>query len=288
LEGGAEMLVIIGLILVLVAVLGSYVMMGGKLGVLWQPFEFVIIFGAGAGGMVIGNPIGVLKGVPKALIAGLKGPTFKKDHYIELLAMLFELFKLAKQKGPVALEPHVENPDSSDIFSKYPKISHDHHVMDFIRDYLRMITLGTDKAHEMETIMDVEIEAHHKNEHALVSALSAMADSFPAVGIVAAVLGVIKTMGAMDQPPEVLGKLIGAALVGTFAGIFMCYGFFGPLATTAGKALEADARIYDIIKTAILAYLQGYAPAIAVEMARKAVDHDMRPSFYDLEALLAK
>ena len=282
------MFVIIGLVIVLACVLGSFAAMGGKLGVLWQPFEYVIIVGAGIGAFIIGNPMKIVKGAVGAAIAALKGPVYKKDHYLELLSCLFELFKLAKQKGAVALEPHVETPDSSDIFGKYPKISKDHHLMDFIRDYLRMLTLGTDNAMEMESVMDAEIEEHHKSDHAVVAALSALGDSLPALGIVAAVLGVIKTMGAMDQPPEVLGKLIGAALVGTFAGIFFCYGFFGPLASAAGKAYESDSKIYTTIKAAILAYMQGYAPAIAIEMARKSIEAGDRPDFYEMEALLAK
>ena len=282
------MFVIIGIVIVLVCVFGAYAWHGGHLGVLWQPSEFIIIFGAGIGGFVVGNPLHILKGAPKGFIAALKGPTYKKAHYIELLSMMFELFRLAKQKGAIALEPHVENPDSSDIFAKYPKVAHDHHLTDFLRDYLRMITLGTDNANEMETVIDAELEAHHKSDHEITAALGALADSFPAIGIVAAVLGVIHTMGAMDQPPEVLGHMIGAALVGTFAGIFLCYGIFGPIAAAAGKAFEADSRIYNVMKAAIIGYMQGYAPAIVIEMARKSIDHNERPSFYDMEAVLAK
>lgn len=278
----------IGLIIVLVCVLGSYVGMGGKLGVLWQPLEYVIIVGAAIGGFIIGNPMAILKKAVGGFTAAIKGPALTKQHYLDVLLMLFELLKLAKQKGAVALESHVENPDSSDIFGKYPRISKDHHIMDFIRDYLRMLTLGTDNPNEIENVMNTEIEAHHKADHAVIAALTSLADSMPAVGIVAAVLGVIKTMGAMDQPPEVLGKLIGAALVGTFAGIFFCYGMFGPIASAAGKAFEADSRIYETIKVAILAHMQGYAPALSIEMARKSVDGSLRPDFYEMEAALAK
>lgn len=282
------MLFIIGLVIVVGCVLGGYMAMGGKLGVLNQPFEYVIILGAGIGGFVASNPLNVIKGAVRAYMAALKGPHFKKAHYVEVLSMLFELFKLAKQKGMIALEPHVENPDTSDIFSKYPNVMKDHHLSDFVRDYLRMLTLGTDKAHEMEAVLDAEIEAHHKNDHRAVGAMQTFADALPALGIVAAVLGVIKTMKAMDQPPEVLGGLIGAALVGTFAGVLFAYGVFGPFAAAAKNALEADSRMYEVVKSGILAYMQGYAPAIAIEMARKTIDADERPSFYDLEAVLGK
>jgi chemotaxis protein MotA len=282
------MFVVIGIVIVLGCVFGAYASHGGELGVLWQPSEFIIIFGAGIGGFVVGNPLHIIKGAGKGFGAALKGPVYTKAHYVELLSMMFELFRLAKQKGAIALEPHVENPDSSDIFARYPKVAKDHHLTDFLRDYLRMITLGTDNANEMETVLDAELDAHHKSDHEISAALAALADSFPAIGIVAAVLGVIHTMGSMDQPPEVLGHMIGAALVGTFAGIFLCYGIFGPIAAACGKAFEADSRIYDVMKAGIVGFMQGYAPAIVIEMARKSIDHGLRPSFYDMEAVLAK
>lgn len=282
------MFVVIGIVVVMICVLGPYSLHGGDLGVLWQPYEYIIIFGAGIGGFIVGNPLNTLKGVGKGFGAALKGPVYKKAHYVELLSMMFELFRLAKQKGAIALEPHVENPESSEIFARYPKVANDHHLTDFLRDYLRMITLGTDNSNEMETVLDAEIDAHHKSDHEISSALASLADSFPAIGIVAAVLGVINTMGSMDQPPEVLGNMIGAALVGTFAGIFLCYGIFGPIAAACGKAFEADSRIYDVMKAGIVGFMQGYAPAIVIEMARKSIDHNERPSFYDMEAVLAK
>jgi chemotaxis protein MotA len=282
------MFVVIGIVIVLACCLGSYVAMGGKLSVLNQPLEFVIILGSGIGAFIAGNPMGVIKGSVGAALAGMKGPKIKKAHYIELLAMMFDIFKLAKQKGMMALEPHVEKPESSDIFSKYPLVMGDHHVEEFIRDYLRMLTLGTEKAHELESVIDAEIDSHHKTDHLYLAALQTFADALPALGIVAAVMGVIKTMGAMDQPPAVLGGLIGAALVGTFAGVLLAYGIFGPIAAAAKNALEADSKIYDVIKAGILAYMQGYAPAVAIEMARKTVPGTERPSFYDLEAALAK
>jgi chemotaxis protein MotA len=282
------MFVVIGIVIVLVCCLGSYVAMGGKLGVLNQPLEFVIILGSGIGAFVAGNPMSIIKGSIAAMIAGLKGPKIKKAHYVELLSMMFDLFKLAKQKGMMALEPHVEKPESSDIFSKYPLIMADHHIEEFIRDYLRMLTLGTEKAHELEAVIDAELESHHKADHLYCSALQTFADALPALGIVAAVMGVIKTMGAMDQPPAVLGGLIGAALVGTFAGVLLAYGIFGPIAAAAKNSLEADSQVYNVIKAGILAYMQGYAPAVAIEMARKTVEAGERPSFYDLEAALGK
>jgi len=282
------MFLAIGLLILFGAVIGSYVIEEGDIKVLWQPFEFVTILGAGIAAFIIGNPMNVIKGAITGVMKAIKGPAFKKSHYVEVLSLMFDVFRLAKQKGMIAIETHVENPDSSDIFSKYPGVSHDHHLMDFLRDYLRMLTLGTDKAHELEAVMDAEIDAHHKAEHAAVSALQTFSDGLPALGIVAAVLGVIKTMGAMDQPPEVLGHLIGAALVGTFAGVLMCYGIFGPIAAACKSAGEADSRMYLVIRNGILAFLQGYAPPIAIEMARKTIDATERPSFYDVEAVLGK
>jgi chemotaxis protein MotA len=278
----------IGLVVLFGAVIGSYIAEEGDLKVLIQPFELTTILGAALGAFVVGNPMNVIKGSIGGVMKAIKGPAFKKAHYVEVLSLMFDVFKLAKQKGMIAIEPHVENPETSDIFSKYPGVSHDHHLMDFLRDYLRMLTLGTDKAHELEAVMDAEIDAHHKSEHLAVAALQNFSDGLPALGIVAAVLGVIKTMGAMDQPPEVLGHLIGAALVGTFAGILMCYGIFGPIANAFKSAGEADSRMYLVIRNGILAYLQGYAPPIAIEMARKTIDAAERPSFYDMEAVLGK
>ncbi len=277
------MFVIIGSIVVIVCVFGGYMAMGGKLGVLWQPFEAVIIVGAGIGAFIIGNPKSVIFKVGKAFSTALKGSPYKKDDYIELLSMQFQVYKLAKAKGMLALEAHVENPDDSDLFTQFPGFHSNHHALTFLCDYLRMFSLGTESPHEMEALMDEEIETHHHESHQLAGAVQSMADALPALGIVAAVLGVIKTMGSITEPPEVLGKLIGGALVGTFLGVFVAYGFVGPVATTLNAAFDAETKYYQCIKAGLLAYLNGYAPAICVEFARKALLSDVRPSFYEVE-----
>ncbi len=277
------MFVIIGIVVVFACVLGGYVAMGGKLGVLWQPFEAVIIVGAAIGAFIIGNPKSVIGRTSKAFGHALKGPKYTKDDYLELLSLMYALFKLAKSKGMLALESHIENPDESDILSQFPTFHSDHHAVTFLCDYLRMISLGTENAMEIENLMDEELETHHHEHHQVAGAVQAMADALPALGIVAAVLGVIKTMGSITEPPEILGKLIGGALVGTFLGVFVAYGFVGPLATTLGATYDAEGKYYQCMKAGILAYLGGHAPAVCVEFARKALLSDVRPSFYEVE-----
>ena len=197
--------------------------------------------------------------------------------------MQFQVFKLAKAKGMLALETHVENPEESDLFAQFPGFYANHHALTFMCDYLRMFSLGTESPHEMEALMDEEIETHHHESHQIAAAVQSMADALPALGIVAAVLGVIKTMGSITEPPEVLGKLIGGALVGTFLGVFVAYGFVGPIATTLNATYDAETKYYQCLKAGLLAYLQGYAPAICVEFARKALLSDVRPTFYEVE-----
>ncbi len=277
------MFVIVGSIVVLLSVLGGYTAMGGKLGVLWQPFEAVIIIGAAIGAYVIGNPKPVIARTAGALGTSLKGSAYKKDDYVELLSMQFQVFKLAKSKGMLSLEQHIENPDESDLFNQFPNFHANHHALTFMCDYLRMISLGTETPHEMEALMDAEIETHHHENHQVAAAVQSMADALPALGIVAAVLGVIKTMGSITEPPEVLGKLIGGALVGTFLGVFVAYGFVGPVATTLNAIYEAETKYYQCMKAGMLAYLSGYAPAICIEFARKALMSDVRPTFYEVE-----
>jgi chemotaxis protein MotA len=277
------MFLIIGAVVVFACVLGGYVAMGGKLGVLWQPFEAVIIVGAGIGAFIIGNPKSVIAKTGKAVGAAFKGAPYSKDDYIELLSMMFQVFKIAKSKGMLGLEAHIENPEESDLFADFPGFHGNHHAVTFFCDYLRMISLGTENAHELEALMDEELETHHHEHHQLGAAVQSMADALPALGIVAAVLGVIKTMGSITEPPEVLGKLIGGALVGTFLGVFVAYGFVGPLATSINAAYEAEGKYFQCIKAGLLAYMNGYAPAVCVEFARKALLSDVRPTFYEVE-----
>ncbi len=282
------MVVIIGCLVVVACTFGGYVAMGGKLGVLWQPFEVVIIVGAAIGAFIVANTGPVLKGSMGAIKASLKGPAYKKDSYVELLGVLYQVFKLAKTKGNLALEQHVENPEQSAIFQQFPDFANDHHAVTFLCDYLRMITLGVENPHEMESLMDEELETHHHEHHQLAGAIQTMADGMPALGIVAAVLGVIKTMGSISEPPEVLGRLIGGALVGTFLGVWISYGFLAPIAAKAQATYDAEAKYLQCIKAGILAHMNGCAPAVSVEFARKALLSGDRPTFYEVEDATAE
>lgn len=282
------MLFIVGIVTVIVCVFGGYVALGGKLYVLWQPFELVIIGGAAIGAFILGNSKTVLLNTGKALGKLLKGPKYSKASYLELLSLQFAIFKLAKSKGMLALEAHVEDPHGSDLFKKFPILHSDHHALEFLCDYLRMMILGSENPFEMETLMDEEIDTRHGEEMQIANAIQAMADATPALGIVAAVLGVIKTMGSITEPPEVLGKLIGGALVGTFLGVLLAYGFFGPVASSLKQIYDAEIKYLQCIKVGLLAHMQGNAPAVSVEFARKALLEDVRPNFYEVEEAAEK
>lgn len=277
------MLVIVGLIVVFGCVFGTYAISGAHMLVLFQPYEFVIILGAGVGALIIGSTKTGLKAVGAAFKRAFKGPVYKKTDYVELLSVLYQLFRLAKTKGMLALEQHVEKPDESTLFAQFPKFQHDHHAVEFLCDYLRMMTLGTENPNEVETLIDAELETHHSELHVGSHSIQTMADGLPALGIVAAVLGVIHTMGSITAPPEELGHLIGAALVGTFFGILMSYGVFAPLATVVIATDNADAKYYQCMKAGLLAHMQGYPPAVSVEFARKVLWSTERPSFYEVE-----
>lgn len=281
------MRLIAGILTVIVCVFGGYAAMGGHIEVLWQPFEAVIILGAAIGAFVIANPGPVLKSSLGIFGTLFRGPRYKKDAYVELLGLQFSLFKLVQSKGVLALEPHIEDPENSAIFKAFPKFSTNHHAVEFMCDYLRMITLGTNNVHEMESLMDEELETHHQESERLVSAVQSIADGTPALGIVAAVLGVIKTMGAISEPPEVLGHLIGGALVGTFLGVFVAYGFFGPMAQSLRNTYEAEHKYFLSMKVGLLAHMAGYAPSIAIEFARKALMSEVRPTFAEIDEATA-
>lgn len=277
------MLVIVGAIIVIVSVLGGFVALGGHIDVLIQPFEFVIICGAALGAFMIGNPKHVIIKSFKSVMLAIKGSPYNKQSYLELLSLLYALFKLGRSKGPLALEQHLENPQESDLFTAYPKIIKNHHAVTFLTDYLRLLTLGTDNAHELESLIDEEIETHHAEQGMVASAIQTVADALPALGIVAAVLGIIHTMGSITEPPEVLGKLIAGALVGTFLGVLLAYGFVAPLATTLKALYDSETKYYLCMKAGLIAYVQGYAPAICVEFARKALMSGVRPTFFEVE-----
>jgi len=277
------MLVIVGSIVVIACVFGGYAAAGGHLEVLWQPFEVVIIVGASLGAFIISNPKSVLKKSAKALGVALKGPKYGKKDYLELLSMQFQVYKIARSKGMLALEQHIENPHDSELFAQFPTVHKNHHATTFFCDYLRMISLGSENPHELEAIIDEEIDTHHHENSAVAGAVQSMADGMPALGIVAAVLGVIHTMGSITEPPEVLGHLIGGALVGTFLGVFIAYGFLAPLAGILGRTFDAETKYFVCIKSGLIAYMNGYAPQVCIEFARKALESDVRPSFTELE-----
>ncbi|HYN38046.1 MAG TPA: flagellar motor stator protein MotA [Rhodospirillales bacterium] len=280
------MLFIVGLIIVFGSVVGGFLGAGGHLAVLFQPFEFIIIFGAALGSFIIANPLPVVMGTLKSIGPLLKGSKFKKESYVELLSMLFAIFKLAKTKGDLALESHIDNPAESPLFAGYPGFTSNHHAMEFICDNLRIFTLGGGNPHELEAIMDVELEAMHAEQHIITAAVTTVGDAMPALGIVAAVLGVIHTMGSISQPPEVLGHLIGAALVGTFSGILFAYGLIAPVAKSLEKTFAAEAEYLNCIKAGLIAHLQGYAPQVSIEFARKTLPGALKPSFHEIDEAL--
>lgn len=277
------MLFIAGSITVVLCTFGGYAAMGGHLSVLWQPFEVVIICGAALGGYVIANPAPVLKKTGAAIGQAFTGKRYKKQDYLELLSLLYMIFKLAKTKGMLALEQHIERPEESSLFQQFPSVYKNHHAMTFLRDYLRLMSLGTEDPHTLEALMDEEIETHHAESYQVANAFQTVADTLPALGIVAAVLGVIKTMGAITEPPEVLGKLIGGALVGTFLGVWLAYGFVGPIANNLKAMYDSENKYFQCMKAGLLAHLHGYAPAVSVEFARKMLFSNERPDFYEVE-----
>lgn len=274
---------IIALIFVPLCVFGAYAVHGGHLGVLWQPSEVVIIVGAAFGAMFIANSGNNLKAAAKGVKTQLKGQPFKKADYVELLCMMFHVFKIMRSKGMLELEAHIENPHESSIFKKYPTFQHNHHAEVFFTDYLRMMTMGVENQYQLDDLMTAELDLHHKAGHDASMAVVNMGDSMPALGIVAAVLGVIHTMGSISEPPEVLGHLIGAALVGTFLGILLSYGFISPIGNFIGKFYDEEAAYYNVMKVGILSHVQGLAPQVTVEFARKHIPHHVQPSFKEIE-----
>jgi chemotaxis protein MotA len=281
------MFVIIGIVVVFASILGGFLAEGGNIEVLMQPFELLIIAGAATGAFLISNPKHMLGKLGGAIGHLFKGARYGKESYLELLGLLYLVFKIAKTKGMLALEQHVENPKESSLFQQFPKFCADKPALTFLCDYLRLMTLGTDKSHEIEALIDEEIETHHQEHAQIAQALQTSADGLPALGIVAAVLGVINTMGAINQPPAVLGHLIGAALVGTFLGVLLSYGLVGPIGHGLRAIYDAELKYLQCIRAGILAHLQGYAPAVSVEFARKALLSNVRPTFYEVEEATA-
>ena len=277
------MLALFGSLLVIVSVLGGYAAMGGHVSTLWQPFEMVIVVGSAIGAYIVANPAHILRGTITAVKTLSKPPRYNRDSYIELLSMLFIVFRTARLKGWKALERHIEQPESSDIFRKFPSFYQNPHAVIFFCDYIRIVSLGSGNPYEISTLMDEEIETIHQERLQLSEALQVMADATPALGIVAAVLGVIRAMGAISEPPVVLGHLIAGALCGTFMGVWLSYGFIGPVAANLRSRTDAEMKYYLCMKAGILAYLQGSAPQIAIEFARKVLLAEDRPTFLEVE-----
>lgn len=277
------MLIIVGFIIVIVSVLGGYVASHGKLSALWQPFELVIIGGAALGAFLAGTPIKTVKQTFAAVIGVLRGPRYQRQSYLDTLSLLYELLNRARKEGFMALESHIDNPKESAIFSNYPSIQNDHHLMDFMTDCLRLMVGSNIEPHELEPLLELELEKHHHEEMAPVHALTKVADGLPGFGIVAAVLGIVITMGSIGGDIAEVGAHVAAALVGTFLGILLAYGFVAPLAAAVEARAEQDSRIYESVKTALLASLRGYPPKIALEFARKTVPSALRPDFSEFE-----
>lgn len=275
--------VLIGSVVVLAAVLGGFALSHGELAALWQPFELLIICGAALGAFIIANPMSVTVDTFKQLPQLFSGKRYSKVLYLELLALLYQLFNKIRRKGLVAVEKHIEDPQSSKIFNRFPSITKDEHALDFICDYLRLIVIGDMNAYELENLMDIELETHHHEQTAPANALTRVADALPGFGIVAAVLGIVITMGALGGPPEQLGVHVASALVGTFLGILIAYGFVSPTATALENMANDEAKFYECMKVCILATINGMPPQIAVEFGRKTLFSGVRPSFYELE-----
>ena len=248
-----------------------------------MPGEVVIIMGCAVSAFLVANTSETIKGSMKYMSALTKPGAYSKEDYMELLGMLYTVFKLARTKGWLAIEQHIENPEESEIFKQFPSFQHNHHALVFLCDYLRIISLGNENPHEMEALLDEEIETIETHEGHPGHAVQTMADGIPALGIVAAVLGVIKTMSSINEPPEILGKMIGGALVGTFLGVWVSYGMVAPIAAAMTEKAHTEVTYYKCIKVGLIAFLNGAAPQVAVEFARKFLPHDVQPSFQELE-----
>jgi chemotaxis protein MotA len=279
------MFLIVGYLIILAASLGTYAI-HGSLAALWVPNEYAAIVGLALGAFVASNDLKIIKATFGALPSLFKGSRYNKAAYVDLLSMLFEVLAKVRKEGLMSIENDVENPHDSPIFGKYPAISGDHHVMEFITDYLRMMVGGNLNALEIENLMDMEIETHHHEAEVPGHAVSQTSDGLPAFGIVVAVMGVVNVMGSVGEPPPVLGRMIGGALVGTFLGILLSYGFVSPVASLLQQKAGEGSKIYQVVKVVLLASMSGYAPQVAVEFGRKVLFSNDRPSFTELESEL--
>jgi chemotaxis protein MotA len=278
----------VGFLLILGCVFGSFLMSGGKMAVIFEalPHEMLAIGGAAIGAFVVGNSLGTVKSAGKGLLRSFKGSRWKQSDYTDLLTMMFGVLSTFKKGGATGIEAHLDKPSESKLFTPYPRLLADHHLIDFICDYLRMMTINLEDPHQLAEAMDNDLDKHHAEEMLAQSALQTMADGLPAIGIVAAVLGVIKTMASIDQPVEILGGMIGGALVGTFLGVLLAYCLVGPLASKLLSVIEDDCKPFTIAKTAILGHAHGLPTQVAIDIARRMVPSNFAPTFQQLEATL--
>ena len=277
------MFIIVGLLVVLGAVVGGYLMEHGNIKVLLQPAELLIIGGASLGTLLIANPFHVIKKIIAGALDALKGSPYTKQRYLETLQMCYQMLNKARKEGLLALESDIEEPDKSQLFSKYPGFLRDHHTRDFVCDTLRMVITGGIDAFDLDQMMEGDMEVAHHEASTPVTALSTVADSLPGLGIVAAVLGVVITMGALGGPPEEIGHKVAAALVGTFLGILLCYGFVGPVASNMAKGADEEHEYHQVLRVLLLSFIKGSAPIQALEFARRAIPGRLRPTFVEME-----
>lgn len=282
------MLQIIGIVVVFASVILGYTMHHGELAVLWQPTEFIIIGGAGIGSFIMANPPSIIKGAVRGLVGLIKPNPFHKAAFAELLQAMFEIFQTARREGLVALEAHIEEPDQSTIFKKYPGLSHHHNARAFLCDTLKVLLTGAVEDHNLAEILDLDLERQQEEEHAVSSAVTRVGDAMPGFGIVAAVLGVVITMGSIGGAASEIGEKVAAALVGTFLGILLAYGLIGPLASALEARGRSEGAYMQAIRTALLAFARGDSPITCVEFARRGIDPSDRPSFAELETLTRK
>ena len=280
------MLVVVGTLAVLISVLGGYLLSHGQLLALWQPYELLIIGGGAAGAFLAANPMKIVKAAFHDTLGLLKGPRYRRQDYVDLLSLLYDIFSLTRKNGLLSLESHIEDPASSEVFAAYPRLLAEHHLIEFITDCLRLIVGGSMNPHELEQLLELEIETHHQEAEAPAMAVMKSADALPGFGIVAAVLGIVTTMSQLSGDTSRIGEHIAGALVGTFLGILLCYGFVGPLASAMESRVQEDGKAFECVKVAMMANLRGYNPMISVEFERKSLSGQTRPSFVDLEGHL--
>lgn len=278
------MLQVMGSIVVVLSVFGGFVLEGGKLAALWHPFEILIIVGAALGAFMTSNPPKISKDAFKQALAVPKGPRYKREDYVLLLKLIYDILMKVRKEGLLAIEADLEHPEQSALFQQYPVVLSDHHMVEFITDCLRLMVGGNLDPHELESLLEYELETHHKEAHEPAHAVQKVADALPGFGIVAAVLGIVNTMASLDgADTATIGYKVGAALVGTFLGILVAYGFIGPIASAMEHKANEEGKAFEVVKMALVASVRGYAPSVAVEFARKLLYSEVRPTFADLE-----